>query len=304
MSDTKIVKGSAAAELEAYRGYLMVERRLAPLTVTTRTGVVRRFLCWRVAAGALNLSGLSAEDVHRFMLGEAGRLRGGSIRPVADAVRSFLHYLFATGITSVDLAGTLPPVSARRTAALPRAIDADTIALLVASCDRATGVGLRDFAILTVMLRLGLRANEVAGMRPDDVDWRAGDLVIHGKGGRRDRMPLPADVGDALVAYLRRGRPASTDRAVFLRALPPAAALSRNGVVMVPRTASRRAGIADIGAHRLRHTAATGMLQAGASWREVGQVLRHQRSQTTAIYASADTELMGLVVRAWPGAGR
>lgn len=165
-------------------------------------------------------------------------------------------------------------------------------------------MGLRDFAILTVMSRLGLRANEIAQMRLDDIDWRAGELLVHSKGGATDRLPLPDDVGQALVAYLRRGRPATATRVMFLRARPPLGPLSRNGVVFVPRSASARAGIAVIGAHRLRHTAATRMLQAGASLREVGQVLRHDRDQTTSLYLHLDREGLTSVVRCWPEAAR
>lgn len=161
-------------------------------------------------------------------------------------------------------------------------------------------MGRRDFAILTLQARLGLRANEVAALRLDDIDWRAGELTISGKGGRRERLPLPADVGAALVDYLRHGRAGSTSRAVFLRVMAPPGPMSRNAVVMVSRTASRRAGVPIVGGHRLRHTAATEMLRAGASLREVGQVLRHGSDTTTAIYAKVDQAALALVVRGWP----
>jgi integrase/recombinase XerD len=219
-------------------------------------------------------------------------------------MRSLLRYLFAAGLTGRDLSTTLPPAAVRRHPALPQGVDPGTVAALLASCDRSTPVGLRDFAILTVLVRLGLRANEVAEMRLDDIDWRAGELLVHGKGRRDERMPLPADVGRALAGYLRHGRPASPDRAVFQRALPPAGPLARTGVVMVPRTASRRLGIPDVGAHRLRHTAAVGMLAGGASWPEVGQALRHARSETTAIYAAVGADGLRQLARSWPGTPR
>lgn len=144
-------------------------------------------------------------------------------------------------------------------------------------------------------------------MRSDDIDWRTGELTIHGKGGRTDRLPLPHDVGEALVAYLRwrcRCPAPGASWAALLRAAPPAGALSRNGVVMFPRTLFRRDGVPVGGAHRLRHTAAAGMLRAGASLREVGHVLRHDRDRMTAVYVTVDAGDLGLVVRAWPGAGR
>jgi integrase len=158
---------------------------------------------------------------------------------------------------------------------------------------------------LTLLVRLGLRAGEVAALRVDDVDWRAGALVIRGKGNRVDRLPLPVDVGEALVDYLRHGRPESASRALFLRACGPGGAMTGRSVVMVPRAASRRAGLpVVVGAHRLRHTAATEMLRRGASLQEVALVLRHRSEDTTAIYAKVDRAALDLVVRPWPGAER
>ena len=297
-------QGPVEVVLTGFGSYLRGQRRLAPLTVVNRCVVVRRFLLQRAGDGGLDLAGLAVSDVHAFVLAEASRLRRGSISAVLDAMRSFLRYLFATGVTAGDLSACLPSVVARRPPSLPRAVDAATLSALLVSCDRRSPVGLRDYAILTVMSRLGLRANEIAGMRLDDLDWRAGELVVHSKGGATDRLPLPPDVGRALVAYLRRGRPATASRAVFLRAGAPTGPLSRNGVVFVPRNASARAGVAVVGAHRLRHTAASRMLQAGASLREVGQVLRHDRDQTTALYAHVDPRVLAQVVRAWPGSPR
>jgi integrase/recombinase XerD len=297
-------RSASEVVLDGFGEYLIRERRLASLTVTTRFDVIRRFLVWRSKTGDLNLAGLTVVDVHGFVLHEAARLHRGSVGPVLDSMRSFLRYLFFAGIIDRDLAVTLPPVALRRHPALPRAVDAATVATLFANCDRSTAAGLRDVAILTLLVRLGLRANEVASMTLDDIDWRAGELLVHGKGRRDERMPLPPDVGQALATYLRRGRPVCSHRAVFCRVVAPAGALSRNGVVMVPRTASRRAGIPEVGAHRLRHTAATSMLDGGASWREVGQVLRHHRSQTTAIYASSGADGLRQLARSWPRAGR
>lgn len=285
--------------VDDYRRYLE-QRQLAPLTVTQRCEVARRFSTQRAAPGEPALADLTVRELHAFVLGEARRLRRGAISPVLHAMRSFLRYLFATGATATDLSGTLPAVTARPHAILPRAVDTATLTALLGACDRSTPVGLRDFAILTVLSRLGLRAIEVAALRLDDIDWRAGELLVHGKGGRLDLLPLPPDVGEALVAYLRHGRPPTSSRAVFLRAYAPLEPLSRNGVVFVPREASRRAGLPTVGAHQLRHTAATGMLQAGATLRAVGQVLGHHRDQTTAIYASVHPNALQQVVREWP----
>jgi integrase/recombinase XerD len=296
--------GPADLVVEDYRRYVLEQRGLAPLTVVACCEVVRRFVTERVVGGELDLSGLTVIEVHGFVLGEAQRLRRGAISAVLQAVRSFLRFLFATGVTPADLSGTLPAVTARPHATLPRAVEPATLTALLSACDRSTRVGLRDFAILTVLSRLGLRASEVAAMRLDDIDWRAGELVVHAKGGCRERLPIPPDVGQALAAYLQHGRPATTSRAVFLRAHAPVEALSRNGVVFVPRSAAKRAGLPTVGAHQLRHTAATRMLQGGATLRAVGQVLGHHRDQTTAIYASVHPRALQQVMRDWPGSTR
>lgn len=285
-----------------FRGYLLSERRLAAVTARTRGDVIRRFLAWCARDGELALSSLTAADVHGFVLHEAHRLSRRSLSPVLDATRSFLRFAFATGILDTDLSGTLPPVATRQHPLVRRTVDADTLKLLLDSCDRDTVMGCRDYAILMLLARLALRANEVAVMRLDDIDWRAGELLVRGKGGRDERMPLPTDVGEPLVDYLRHGRPVSDCREVFLRVHAPTGPLGRNGVVFVPRNASRRAGIPVVASHRLRHTTASSLLAAGASWTEVSQVLRHSRSQTTAIYTSAEPHLLDEVAHPWPGA--
>jgi integrase len=195
-------------------------------------------------------------------------------------------------------------VASPRLASLPQGLDAVTVAALLGSCDRRTAVGRRDFAILVLLVRLGLRGGEVAALRLDDIDWRAGELVVRGKGSRLDRLPLPQDVGEAVADYLRHGRPRSTCRSLFMRACGPEGSMSAGSVVMVPRSASGRAGLPVVGAHRLRHTAASEMLRSGASLAEIAEVLRHQSESTTAIYAKIDRAALGLLVRPWPGAGR
>ena len=163
-------------------------------------------------------------------------------------------------------------------------------------------VGRRDYAILLLLSRLGLRAGEVAGLRLDDVDWRRGELLVRGKGGRHDVLPLPVDVGEAVVSYLRR-RPRCECRELFLRVTAPRQGLNRSTIGWVVRAACDRAGLARVGAHRLRHTAATGMLRQGASLGEIGQVLRHREQKTTAIYAKVDRIALGGLVRPWPSPG-
>ena len=291
--------------LDSYGRYLRVERRLAPSTVRSHEDVARRFLSRHAVGDRLDLDGLTAAEVTAFVLAQA-RLRSvGSMKALLSPLRSLLRFLFVAGMTPRDLTAAVPGIANPRLGALPKALDAATVAALLGSCDRATAVGRRDFAILTMLARLGLRAGEVAALRLDDIDWRAGELLVRGKGNRLDRLPLPADVGEAVVDYLRHGRPPSSCRAVFLRAVGPDAAMTGHSVVMVPRSASRRAGLPVIvGAHRLRHTAASDMLRRGGSLAEIAQVLRHHSESTTAIYAKLDRAALGLLVRPWPGAGQ
>jgi site-specific recombinase XerD len=299
------VEGPVDRLLDSYRRYLRVERRLAPTTVRSHEDVARRFLSRHTVGERLDLDGLAATEVTAFVMAQA-RLRSvGSTKALVSPLRSLLRFLFVAGMTPRDISAAVTGIANPRLAALPKALDAGMVAALLGSCDRVTMVGRRDFAILTVLVRLGLRAGEVAALRLDDIDWRAGELAVRGKGNRLDRLPLPADVGEAVVDYLRHGRPPSPCRAVFVRAAGPAGPMTGRSVVMVPRSASRRAGLPVIvGAHRLRHTAASDMLRHGGSLAEIAQVLRHHSESTTAIYAKLDRAALGLLVRPWPGAGR
>lgn len=295
------VAGETAEVLAAYQQFLAIERRLAPLTIKTRCDVISRFLRWRLTGhGELGLAELNARDVRSFVVHEGERLAVSSTRTAIEALRCFLRFLFVTGVTATDLSGAAPSVAGYRHTGPPRIVDAATVRALLASCDRNTMVGRRDYAVLLLMVRMGLRAVEVSRLRLDDIDWRTGQITVLGKGGYRDQLPLLPDVGEAIVDYLRHGRPASPFREVFLRVVSPPGPLGRNGVVMVPREASQRAGVSMVGAHRLRHTAATNLLRAGASLREVGQVLRHHSDQQTALYALVDTAALSTLVRPWP----
>lgn len=173
---------------------------------------------------------------------------------------------------------------------------------LLAGCDRRTRIGRRDYAILLMLVRLGLRSGEVAGLTLEDIDWRAGELVVRGKGNRTERLPLPVDVGEAIEGYLRQGRPSTAQgRVVFVRYRAPHRQLTTAGVGSIVGAVGRRAGLGHVFAHQLRHTAATAMVRAGASLTEVGQVLRHRRPMTTAIYAKVDRHALRTLARSWPG---
>lgn len=293
-----------AGLLARYRRHLTIERSLASTTIDGYEHVLRPFLASRARPDGLALADLTAADVTAFVAGRCPRMAHGSARLTLTALRSLLRFLHLGGVLSRSLVAAVPRVAAWRLAALPRALTSGEVERLLAAPDPRRATGRRDLAILVLLARLGLRAGEVARLALDDIDWRAGELVVHGKGDRVERLPLPADVGEAIVAYLRAGRPASAlDRAVFIRARAPHHALTSGGVTQVVASAGARAGLGTVHAHRLRHTAATGMLRAGGSLAEVGQVLRHRRALTTAIYAKVDTVALRGLARPWPGGG-
>jgi integrase len=234
---------------------------------------------------------------------EQSACRGiGSLGNTITGLRALLRFLYLRRYTPLPLAAAVPAVAARGAEA-SRTLSAGEVTRLLGSCDRRTAIGRRDYAILTLLVRLGLRAGEVAALTLDDIDWRAGELVVVGKGGRRDRLPLPVDVGQALAAYLQRGRRGGECRHVFVHARAPYCAIGRWAVSHVVLRACRRAGVPELRAHRLRHGAATEMHRAGAGLVEIGQVLRHRRTATTTIYAHTDPEALLELTRPWPGGG-
>jgi site-specific recombinase XerD len=217
------------------------------------------------------------------------------------ALRSFLGFLHLSGVTARTLVPAVPTVLRRRLAGLPKGLNPDQVKRLLAACDTSTVVGIRDLAILTLLLRLGLRRGEVAGLALDDIDWRAGTIRVRGKGNCHEQLPLPSDVGRRLAEYMASARPADAlERTVFVRHLAPHHALGASRVSGIVADAARRAGIGRVHAHRLRHTAATELLRSGASLPEIGQLLRHRRVETTAIYAKVDQDTLRLIARAWP----
>ncbi len=244
-------------------------------------------------------------DMRRFVVDVCPRLGRRAAELTVVALRSLLRFLHLEGELDRSLAGAVPSVAGWRLAGLPKRLEPAQVDALLASCDRSTVTGARDLAILTVLARLGLRAGEVARLSLEDIDWRAGEIVVCGKGERSERLPLPVDVGEAIVRYLQDGRPASAQgRTLFVRVVAPHCALTTGAITQVVAAAARRAGLGQIHAHRLRHTAASEMLRAGATLSEVGQVLRHRRAANTAIYAKVDREALREIARPWPGALR
>jgi integrase/recombinase XerD len=292
-------KGPVETVLEAYRHHLVAERGLAAGTIRGYVSVARCFLAHWDQLG-MDLSGLSAAEVTAYVVRKCRQQHVGSAKVMVTGLRSLLRFLFLSGRIGRQLAGAVQSPSGSG-GHLPRALDPDVVARLLASCDPGTVVGRRDLAILTMLARLGLRIGEVAGLELNDVDWHHGELAIEGKGARRERLPLPVDVGEALVAYLSAGRPPVACRAVFVRVHAPIAALSPSSVSGVVGRACRRAEVPPASAHRLRHSAATTMLRKGATLTEVGQVLRQSRPSTTAMYAKVDRVALRALAQPWPG---
>jgi site-specific recombinase XerD len=289
------------ALLEDYRDYLVRERGVG-VSVKPYLVVARRFLGERSSSAGLDVESLSAVDVRRFVLRECSRGHSVSYgKNLAAALRSLLRYLHVRGSTPIQLAPAVLGVAGWHGSALPRALAGEQVARLLAGCNRERAIGRRDYAILLLLVRMGLRAGEVAALELGDVDWREGEMTIRGKGHRHERLPLPVDVGEALVDYLRHGRPRHECSRLFMRGQAPYVGMRSGGVTGVVYMACARAGLPRVGAHRLRHTAATEMLRAGAKLSEVGQVLRHRSLETTAIYAKVDREALRSLAQPWPG---
>lgn len=287
-----------------YRGYLTRERGVGAGTVRNNLIAVRPFLEGRVCAGGqdLDLEHLGAGDVVAFVVARCSAQSRGSAKLTVRALRSLLGFLHVEGIIDRPLAAAVPSVASWRLSGLPKGLSSAEVARLLASCERRGAGGRRDLAMLLLLSRLGMRAGEVARLELGDIDWRAGEIVVRGKGDRHERLPLPADVGEAVAAYLRDGRPVTArGRTVFVRLKAPHREITGDGVSAVVAASARRAGLGVIYAHRLRHTVASDLLRAGSSLVEVGQVLRHRSLLTTAIYAKVDVDALRSIARRWPG---
>lgn len=299
-----IPDGPAREVLERYRRYLETERGLAEQTAERYAGIAGRFAAGLERGGEICWQEVRARDVTRFLLGNCPQRRSRHAPEAVPALRSFLRFCHLDGVIPSALDGAVPAAAGQRMSPLPKGIPAGDLDLLLASCDRELPRGLRDYAILVLLARLGLRAGEVAAMTLDDIDWRRGELAVHGKARREEALPLPCDAGEAIAGYLRSGRPGSGSRIVFLRCYAPREGLSGKGVTGIVYDACDRAGIARVGAHQLRHTAASRMLAGGASLGEVGEALRQRSAASTAIYAKIDHDRLAPLARPWPGSTR
>ncbi|MHB8695834.1 MAG: tyrosine-type recombinase/integrase [Solirubrobacteraceae bacterium] len=286
--------------LADYRRYVAGERGLAAHTIYHHELVARLFLIEREKLGGLELERLTAGNVSAFLAAECPKRSVTGARDLVKGLRGLLRYLHVTGVIATPLQWSVPAVAYHRDRSLPRGLPREAVARLLASCDRRRAVGRRDYAVLLLLSRLGLRAGEVAAIELEDIDWRHGEFQVRGKGARLDRLPMPADIGRAIVSYLRY-RPHSGFRAVFLLARAPYCPLSGQAVSGIVHRACVRAGLPVVHAHRLRHTAATEMLRAGGSLPQIAQVLRHRQLATTNIYAKVDHRSLRPLARPWPG---
>jgi len=289
---------------QAYERHLRETCALAEATILNYVPFIRNFLKGRFGDGPVVLSRLCARDVVRFVQRQAPRLHRKRAKLMTSALRSFFRYTRYRGAVALDLAAAVPIVANWSMPSIPRAISADQVHRLLASIDRQTATGRRDYAILLLLARLGLRSSEVTFLELDDIDWNTGTLNIRGKSGRLNEFPLPQEVGKAIVAYLRDGRPPSTSRRVFLRAKAPIRGfLGASGVGSIVRHSLKRAGVKapTYGAHQFRHGLATEMLRQGASLGEIGDVLGHRHPQTTKIYTKVDLAALRSLALPWPG---
>ena len=303
---TPVLKGQPSAIdriLTTFEEYLITERGLKQATVSYYRCEVGQFLSHRFKLREPLLSKLSAKDVTQFILWRASIVSPRRAQAVTGALRGFLRFLHQRGDISIDLAGVVPTVANWRLSGLPRFLTPEETHRLLQACNPETLAGRRDYAILLLLARLGLRAAEVVHMTLEDIDWDAGELVISGKSRREDRLPLPKDVGKALAQYLRNGRPRCSSRRVFIRLSAPHEGFSSSvAICNVVRRALSRAALnpAFKGSHLLRHSLGTRMLRAGASMAEIGQILRHRSANTTEIYAKVDLTALRALAQPWP----
>ncbi|ETW96035.1 MAG: integrase [Candidatus Entotheonella gemina] len=289
---------------QQYEHHLREVRGLAETTIINYVPFIDRFLKDRFADGPVALSCLCARDVVSFVQRQVPRLHRQRAKLMTTALRSFLQYAQYRGDVGLELAAAVPVVPNWSMSSIPRAISADQVAQLLASIDQGTARGRRDYAILLLLARLGLRSSEVVGLELDDIDWNRAILTVRGKGAQRHEFPLSPEVGQAIAAYLYEGRPRNVSRRLFLRAKAPIRGFrSASGVGSIVRHALQCAGIEapTYGAHQFRHGLATELLRQGASLSEIGDVLGHRHPQTTMIYTKVDLEALRTLALPWPG---
>jgi integrase/recombinase XerD len=302
-----VVATPVAQLQDDFRAYLRQERLLAPATVTAYLPFIGEFLAACFGSGQVDLSSIGAADVTRFIQRRAASIRSKRVKLLTTALRSFLQFARYRGDLKADLAACVPAVSNWSLSTIPKALPPTQVEQVLASCRRQTPMARRDYAILLLLARLGLRAGEIAALTLDDVDWQSGLITVGGKGGHRSQLPLPVEVGKAIAHYLQSGRPHVANRRLFLRAKAPIVGFRGPCAIgSVVKHALARAGIDSPhqGSHQFRHSLACQMLRQGATLPEIGELLRHRSPETTAIYAKVDIASLATLAPAWPGGGR
>lgn len=305
--EAKAARPSPSEQLVcAYEQFLLQERNLTPQTVVHRRLTARRFLSERLGSGPLNLSKLRAPDVTAFVQRHARDHGPVHARHLTTGVRLFLRFLHYKGLTDNDLSWAVPTVARWSLSTLPKHLPAAQVRRVLRHCDRSTSLGRRNYAILLLLARLGLRAGEVVRLNLENIDWESGLVTVYGK-GKWARLPLPADVARAIARYLRRDRPRCACRRLFICNRAPIGGFhSAVAISSIVKRALAKAGVdsARKGAHLLRHSLATDMLRKGASLDEIGEILRHRSPDSTAIYAKVDLDALRTLALPWPGGAR
>lgn len=295
----------SAALLRGYEGYLRQERALAESTICRYLSFARELIADRLHGGAVRPDSLCAGDIRDFLLARVRRMAPKCAQYMGSALRSFLRFLYLRGETATDLARAVPTVRRWRLARTPDHLPEKDVERLLRACDGSSATGRRNRAILLLLARLGLRASEVLGLELGDLNWRTGEIRVRGKGLVHDRLPLLPEVGEALVLYLQKDRPVGRSRRVFLCTRAPQRGFAHpSSVSTIVARALARAGLAPAtrGAHLLRHSLASGLVRRGASFTEIGLVLRHRSPNTTEIYAKLDFDALRDVALPWPTA--
>jgi site-specific recombinase XerD len=293
--------------MQAYARFLAGERGLSQASLDNYLPVAGRFLTNAFGGKTVQLDQLAVGDINRFVLSQRATFSPKRVQLTTSALRSFMGFLYLRGELSAPLAASVPTVATWRLSDLPQFLEPEQVQQILRSCQRHTPCGRRDYAALLLLARLGLRAGEVVHLCLEDINWSAGEVLIRGKSAREDRLPLPPDVGRALAAYLQKDRPSCACRRVFIRMKAPHVGFSSSVAICdILRRALRRARLQPErkGSHLLRHSLATQMLRAGASLTQIGQILRHQSSQTTELYAKVDLTALRALAQRWPGGVR
>ena len=304
---TPKVKSKIDSVIDEYLEYLRRDRGLAETTLVKRRLHTRRFLQERFAKSAVRVDRLKARDVIRYIQDHAHEYSALYCADIVLVLKDFYRFLRLRGYMRKDVASGIPRMPYLRPIQPPGHLETSDVERLLKTCNRKTPQGIRDYAILLILARLGLRAGEVRRLTLDDIDWEGGEITVCGKGGKRHALPLPQDVGKALVEYLRHSRPDCPSRHVFIRARAPHTQLQHSGsIYKIMKKALERAGLhpPHKGPHLLRHTFATHLLRRGASLPDVSRMLGHENPDSAFVYAHVDMDTLKMVAQPWPGGGR